>query len=433
MSPPLTNQSIAARPTVAAPLGAQSAFGTYVAILLLALGVLSALKGLRPYVDQTAFYLYYTDYRFGFILRGLIGQLFSPVLAMLPLRVHDDLLFGWHIATLALLVILLARLSARTVVTTGRTDVLAMGILLFCSPLIPSLAHFTAAPDVLLCLLTLGLVAAIRAQRLLLAWLIFLAGVLAHQLMIFLALPVMVLCSLVEADRPGRAVAGSLAIGVAACLLVLLAPTPDVRLIDRFIEHGVPPGGARSLYDDQLSQTATRMLGVMAGEWRRHFVNGTVAVIYSASAGAVILLTCLLGLGAARSNVVPLTFLPPGRLRSVLTALLVMGVGLSPLLVLAFAYDLSRLAVLSTFTSFLVADTLLRHGPSEVTSSRSRFGTWMCAVLAAVFFCLPVMGLWLTGAQLNGHELLVPNPILEFGVTREIFDGFVAFYNRNGS
>jgi hypothetical protein len=214
-----------------------------VAVILFGLGSLSALKGLNLIVRPTASYFYYTDYRFGFVLRGLVGQLFSPVLAMLPQSAHGDLLIAWHYAALAALLVVLSRFAARTVAATGRVDVLAMAVLLFCSPLIPSLAFFTAAPEVLLCLLTLGLVAAIRAQRFGLAWLVFLVGALAHQLMIFLALPVMVLGSLIHADRPVPAVAGSIAVGLAACLIILSAPAPDARFIGRFIEHGIPPPG----------------------------------------------------------------------------------------------------------------------------------------------------------------------------------------------
>jgi hypothetical protein len=62
------------------------------AALLLALGALSALKGLNTFVDPTASYFYYADYRFGFVARGLVGQLFAPALDVLPAGAHRGLL-----------------------------------------------------------------------------------------------------------------------------------------------------------------------------------------------------------------------------------------------------------------------------------------------------------------------------------------------------
>src|SRR5687767_9192844 len=50
-----------------------------VTVLLFGFGTLSALKGLNLMVSSTASYFYHTDYRFGFILRGLVGQFFSPI------------------------------------------------------------------------------------------------------------------------------------------------------------------------------------------------------------------------------------------------------------------------------------------------------------------------------------------------------------------
>jgi hypothetical protein len=403
-----------------------------VIVLLLSLGIISALKGLNLHVDVTALYFYYTDFRFGFILRGLVGQLFSPILAALPHSAYDGVMIAWHLATLAILLIVLSRFAARTIAATGRTDVLAMAVLLFCSPLIPSLAYFTAAPDVLLCLLTLGIVAATRTQRFVLAWLIFLVGALAHQLMIFIALPVMLLGSFINADRHVPAMIGSAAVGLAACVLILLAPAPDERLVSRFIEMGISSAEAQVLYKNQLGQRSSEMLGIMADLWRQNFVNGVIAATYGASAGAVILVACLLTQGAPRPLAQPLTFLAPGRLTTILATLLVLGIGLSPLLVLAFAWDLSRLAVLSTFTAFLVADMLLCRNPVQVPLRRSRLVTFACGALALVFLGLPSISLWFSGYQLNTEKPLVRDPILEIEAIRTNVEGLLEFYNQNG-
>jgi hypothetical protein len=425
------------------PPRARGASEADVAVLLLGLGTLAALKGLTLSVDHTVAYLYYTDYRFGYVARGLIGQLFSPVLAATPKAAHAGILVAWHLATLAALLVALARLAARTVAAAGtgrREVVLAAAVLLFCSPLLTSLASLPAAPEVLLCLLTLGVAEAVRAGRYGLAWLAFLVGALAHQLIIFVALPVMVLGGLLDADRRRFAVAGSVLAGAAACLAVLLAPAPDARFVGVFVEHGIPPGAARSLFEDQLGQTTGRMLGAMAELWRRHPLNGAVAVAYGASAGAAILAACLLSPGAARAAAEPLAFLPRGWPRSVLAVLLVAGAGLGPLLVLAFAWDLSRLAVLATFTSFLAADTALRRVPRDdpaaaaaprAPSSRSAAVALGCGALAAVFLCLPYVGLWFNGALVKREELVVPNPVLEVGATRAVVEGFLRFYNRD--
>jgi hypothetical protein len=436
----------AAAPGRAAAAGGPGPASPGVAALLLGLGVLSALKGLTLVVDDTVAYLYYTDYRHGFVARGLLGQLFAPLLAAAPKGAHAGLLAAWHLAALAALLAATARLAARTVAAAGgRADVAAMAALLFCSPLFTSLANLTAAPEVPLCLLTLAIAAAIRAGRHAAAWVLFLAGALAHQLMLFLALPLMVLGTAVglgPGRRRGLAVAGTLAAGLAAALAVLLAPAPDPRLAARFVEHGIPPEAARNLLADQLGQGTGRMLGVMAGLWRDHALNGLIAVAYGAGAGAAVLAACLLGSpGAVRSAAARLTVLPPGGARTALAVLLALGAGLGPLLVLALAFDLSRLAVLATFTSFLAADALLRPavpapagaGPPPRPGSRPgrTAAALACGVLAAVFLWLPYVGLWFNGSLLKRGDLLVPSPALGVGASRAVVEAFLRFYDRD--
>ena len=175
------------------------------------------------------------------------------------------------------------------------------------------------------------------------------------------------------------------------------------------------------------------MLGIMADLWRQNFVNGVIAVTYGASAGAVILVACLLTQGVPRVLTEPLTFLVPGRLTAILATLLVLGVGLSPLLVLAFAWDLSRLAGLSTFTAFLAADMLLcRNPPVQVPLRRSRLVTFACGALALVFLGLPSKSLWFGGFQLNTEKPLVRDPILEIEAIRTSVEGLLGFYSQNG-
>lgn len=396
----------------------------------LALGTISALKGLNLNLPSAQSYFYFVDYRFGFVVRGLVGQLFAPLLALFPPSAHGDLLIGWHYLVLAALLVALSRFAARTVTATGRADVLAMAILLFCSPLIPSMARFTAVLDPLLCLLTLGLVAAIRAQRLALAWLIFVVGTLAHQLMIFIALPLMILGSLIHAKQPAVAVAGSAAIGIVACLVLLLAPAPDERLIGQFTEHGISAQSARAFLRWQLGQSIGEMLGQLAIMWRKEFVNAMIGLAYGASA-ALAILGCLFASGAVRPARLNLASLRPDRLKTVLAALLVLGAGLSPLLSLAIAYDLSRLAALSAFTSFLVADMLLRRDPALAPSARAGPATSACAALAALFLCLPGMTLFFDHAVLNTEAPLVRDPVLEAGPAREAIDALVKFVGRN--
>lgn len=412
---------------------ARGAVGAGFVALLLALGALSALKGLNLGVHYYASYFYYADYRFGLIQRGLVGQLFAPVLDALPPSAHHDLLLGWHFAGLAVLIAALARLAARTVdAAGGRADVAAAAVLLVCSPLIPSLAYFTASPDALLCLLTLGMVAAARARRHALACALFLAGALAHQLMIFLALPLLVLASLTRAERPVPAVAGAVVAGMAACLFVVVTPAPDGRFVERLVQHGVPLEEARGLLERQLGQGVAEMLRVMAGLWRANLLNGGIALVHGAATGVAILAVCLATPGVLGPVAARLPASIPGRLRSALAALLVVAAGLGPLLVLAFAWDLTRLAVLSAFTSFLTADLLLRDGRTVAAAPRpGRLGTLGCAVLAAAFLCQPFVGLWFTGSFVNTLMPVVLDPVLRFEPTRSVVREFRAFYDRN--
>ncbi|WP_159712859.1 hypothetical protein [Geminicoccus flavidas] len=400
-------------------------------ILFLGLGAISVLKGLNWALAPEGSYLYYIDYRFGFLMRGLVGQIFSPFLARLPHSAHEKVFLAWHFLTLTVLLVLLVRLAAQTVAQSRRVDVLAMAALLFCSPFLASLAYFTAAPDILLCLLTLGVVAAIRARRFLLAWLIFLVGVLIHQLMVFIALPLMVLFSMIGDELRTRAVAGSLAIGLAACLVILMAPAPDPRLIRVFIDQGISPEGARDLYDFQLSQELVEISSVMAGWWLKGFINGMIAVAYGALPGVAILGGCLVLLRASIQAVVPLPLLRPGRPRAILTAILVLGVGLSPLLVLAMAWDLSRFAALCPFTAFLVAVALVGFDRRQLNQSGPSLLALTCIVLAVAYLCLPFLGLWFGGWKLNADRPFIRDPILALEPMRTAIESFLRFYDRN--
>jgi hypothetical protein len=399
--------------------------------LFLGLGTISVLKGLNWALAPEGSYLYYIDYRFGFLMRGLVGQLFSPLLARLPRSAHQELFLAWHVLTLVVLLVLLVRLAAQTVAQSGRIDVLAMATLLFCSPFLASLAYFIATPDILLCLLTLGVIAAIRARRFALAWLIFLVGVLVHQLMVFIVLPLMVLGSMTGGAPRTRAIAGSLAIGLAACLVILMAPAPDPRLIRLFIDQGISSEGARDLFDFQLSQELVEVSSVMAGWWLKGFINGMIAAAYGALPALAILAGCLTLPGASIQAVVPLPFLRPGRPRAILTAVLVLGVGLSPLLVLALAWDLSRLAALCPFTAFLVAVMLAGPGQGRAEQPGPNLLALICSVLAIAFLCLPFLALWFDGWKLNADRPFIRDPILAIEPMRTTIEQFLRFYDRD--
>jgi hypothetical protein len=254
--------------------------------------------------------------------------------------------------------------------------------------------------------------------------------------MVFLALPLLVLASLVHARRPAPAVAVALAAGLAACLIVLAAPAPDARLVGRLVAHGVPLEDARGLVQLQLGQGAFEMLGVMAGMWRANPLNGAIALAHGAAGGVAILAVCLLTPGALRPVAERLPPAVPAGPRGLLAGLLVTGAALGPLAVLAFAWDLTRLAALSAFTAFLTADLLLRRGEPSVAppdpARSSRLATLACGTLAVAFLCLPFVALWFGGLYQNDFDPVVRDPLRDLEPIRSAFERFFAFYNRDG-
>jgi hypothetical protein len=394
------------------------------------LAVVSALKGLHRAIAPEVVYFYYTNYEFGFILRGLVGQVFAPLLKTTPVSMHGQIMLVWHILSLGVLMAVLSFRAARLVAATGRADVMAMALLLFCSPLIPSLAFFVASPDILLCLVTLGILAAMRGGHPVLAWLLFLLGTIIHQLMVFIALPVMILASVMQANRQWLVVVGSVVVSLLACLVVLMAPPADERFVQRFVEAGITPEGARDLYDFQLRQSLTDMLDKMALIWRAHLLNGLISLTYGTVAAVAILLGCLSRMNVIQDALRSLIPVPPGRWQRVVAVLLAVGAGLGPLVVLALAWDFSRLALLSTFTSFLVAELLFRHQGAKLQRSVGTVTAGSTA-LAAVLLCLPLLALWPAGMKLNNELPIVRNPVMDIPVVRMAVEHFQAFYDRD--
>jgi hypothetical protein len=405
-------------------------WGIGIVVLLMVLGTVSALKGFNLIVTPTASYLYYTDYRFGFVIRGLVGQIFAPLLDSLPPSAHQGLLIGWHFVVLAGLVGAIAVTAARTVVGAGRVEILPIAILTVTSPLVPSLAYFTAQPDALLCLLTLGIVAAMRAGRPMAASVMLAIGGLAHQLTIFLALPVMVLAGLVHGKHPARVLTASVIVAAAICAMVLAAPVPDERLVARFVENGIPAPHARSLYQQQLGQSLVDSVCMMIGLWREHALAGFIVLGYGTAATAAIAGSLLLHPGAMRTASDALRSLGARSAMPAAARIAVVATAFSPLVVLAFALDLSRLSVLSVFTAFLTADILLRavEGPEIAPAGLFRIGAALCGALAVGFLFLPMLGLWFTGFHVNVGHPLIPDPLLETGTIRWLVDRLIEFH-----
>jgi len=394
---------------------------------LLGLGALSILKGANLNIVPESLYLYYTDYRFGFVRRGLIGQVFAPLLDRLPRHLHEPLILAWHLATLVLLLVLLTAWAARIAARAGR-DMRLMALLLFVSPFLGSLAFFTGGPDVLICLLTLAAVVALRRGRPIIAWLAFLAGMLAHQLMIFTALPLMLFTSLAAPRYRRVSFAGSLALGLVACLVVVLAPPADERLIDRFITIGIPPDTARLIHDLQLDQDVAGMSRRMVGLWANFPMQGMIAVAYGGAAGIVILAYGLVTFRAALPALIPASPRLPGIAGRVLAGLLALGAGLAPLLALALAWDVSRLASLCPFTAFLAVAVLAGQSPAQPPPAGPWPAASACGVLLVLFLCMPFLGLWFEGVKLNQVRPLIPPASLSVAPWNWVVQGVEAVY-----
>jgi hypothetical protein len=310
-------------------------------------GLAGVLKGASSDIVNGVDFYWMIDYRQGLIKRGLIGSLFHPILAMEPWQHALGMVVWIHLAGCAAIVCILAWLFAFAVEwaksSLDRVTVCLAFLTLMCSPLMPSLGYIVGYLDVYAILFALVGVLLILREQYVTAAIVAGAGPLVHESFVFLWAPIAIMLawsSVVTKQRvPGKLIAMSFPALSAAMLLALHNQAAATALIQSL---PLPPDvRRRAVFQLGLSLSASfdHMRRI---EYPGHLANTAIAMAYCLPPSAGILW--------ANGFVNARRWAP----RIVSTMLVAILATVAPLMLLAFAWDLSRFLVWADLSSALV-------------------------------------------------------------------------------
>lgn len=335
------------------------------------------------------------DYRFGFVKRGLPGQLLTWATDLLSVPITADVVNGVASTLLALFVAVMAALVFRIVRrhAGSPTSVVAM-VAFLTSPFVVMTGHLNGYYDNVAFLLgVLSIWLALRG-RLLPGAVLQAIALLAHEGCILLIYPAFVLACLVRSG--GDPARQRPALRRPALLVPLLVPA--LMAIVMAIVLSTPPAGFEAGYSARL-----RAAGFVGGGMEENtpkmlaFSLWTMWLLVShffvehlgrhATAFALVLPTLVtLGLLAGQH---PLS----GRRRN--TVLAVATVALLPLSMHAIAWDIDRIWTYAIFTAFLavwvLAEVHTGEPPAWPTSRRVLLPVAAVAIVANLVFVIPLL------------------------------------------
>lgn len=347
---------------------------TLCCVLLLGGFAVSLLRTVRAPNDWAEAH-WLLDYRFGFVKRGLPGQLLTWSTDLIGVPVTEALVAGIGHALLAVFAAVMLAMALRIVRATGwRTGPVAAMVVLLTSPFAVLAGHLVGYFDhafFVLGVLSLWLVrrGAVWAGAVVQA-----VALLVHESCVLLVYPAFVLaCALRPAPRPWLPLALPAA---TALLMAVVLSTPPAGFEAGFTAHlraaGFVVGGMAENTPKMLAFSLWTMWTLVSHFLVDHF--GRHAFAFALVAPTVLVLGLL-----AR----PL--LPPGR-RAVV--LLVAAVALAPLPMHAVAWDIERIWTYPIFTTFAAVWVLVGAGP-ETTAARPRLLPWALVALVANLVLTP--------------------------------------------
>jgi hypothetical protein len=358
-----------------------------VAALVIAATLLTAARGYRlPHDYPIAHWL--LDYGHGFVKRGLVGTLASPLYAWKsPTEIRD-------VVTTLTLVVLLGALAALTgcavrLVRTAtrpadRALLAGAAVVLATSPLVMNMAYTSGFLDRFLELATLGAIAALVHRRRTVASILVLFGVAVHEVFLVYGLPVVLFTALLARARPEESAGRRHLLGDLAAVLVPAGLAYGAILIGQHL---------LSDWDVRLIQKDIVRTGVLdatgAGFATFHLTHG-FAENAALQSGQV--LERLLRWDVWRVVLPPLALLlaTSGLLlvrlgRAILILPLLLATG-APLLLHGVAWDTARFTTFTIFHAFVALYALVRcHGDrlAEAPAGRwTRRAGWALVALA---------------------------------------------------
>jgi hypothetical protein len=318
--------------------------------------IFSYLKGINPSVQIWGEFYWYVDYSYGFIRRGLIGELMIPI-RWLTGQLGGDystaIIVTYQMITLGLLAAL-AAWAAAIAGRLGERRTIPFGLgaaLFFASPVVPIVAFNTGYVDSIMMVGTACAALCLVKRFHLMAAAIGVAMTLCNEAALFLWLPLMVLIAATWRLRdPGERITAALA---------ALAPTIGLAAIVVFERHGAAaaiieslpfaPGVERKLIENQYGQAALphflRQVRRIA-EFRTRF---GLSMLYTQAPTLLITLLVINLVNQSTREAAQLV-----RLRPTQRVAFCFAFAFAPFLLLLFSWDLTRMMSWTNFSAGLL-------------------------------------------------------------------------------
>lgn len=307
-------------------------------------------------------YLWEVTYKYGFIKRGLIGAIYNYLQPGRDLSGLNNtvahLSLGCLFALCAGLIFACRRIFSRNS-TCLRATYYLLASALFLSPAWSNLAWIAGYPDLFIVILAfLGLfVLTKRHPSWHLAWIIAAVGPLAHEMFLFLWPSVIILKYLQIQCKPERDAPLKLfilfLIPIASYSFLSVAHSNESAFLSLDSSILIPKDTLDELKKYQFGQTLFSSMSAMLRIWRQYFNNAIAAVIFFCGAPLSVLFIISKIVDLAAPARIQSARLPSDFPKEVIEKILLGIAAAFPLLILLFAWDLSRLLCLTTFSTFM--------------------------------------------------------------------------------
>jgi hypothetical protein len=310
-------------------------------------GVIGVLKGLDPHLTELRQFYWYLTYHDGLIRRALLGTLFHPLLRFGDVASLAPVIIAAHLTVIATIVATIVVLYDHAISSEQARDsriaLICSYLCLMCSPWLSTLAHDVGYVDVYIGALVAGSVALVLSRHYVAAGVLASVGPFVHEEFIFAWLPVLVLVgwsiAMTHSNVPRKLAAVALPLMAMAIVVGLHDHEAELTAVRELpVSDLTKQGLAAYAFGQTFGSSFDHMRRL---EYPGHIGNAVTALAYLAAPAAVIWL------------VAPLCYWQRWR-RPFLTLFVGAVAVVSPLMLLAFAWDLSRIAVWSNLAAAVV-------------------------------------------------------------------------------
>jgi hypothetical protein len=351
------------------------------------LSALTAAKGILPSTHNDEMYFWLVNYQYGLTRRALVGSILSPLVETMT---RNQLAVLLRLMALAAFLVLLVFVWQWLMALRGRFSeqtIYLFGLLFATSPFLGLLAYHVGYPDDLVVMLVIAGALALRYACLWMLVLVLVAAAFIHELALLILLPLSAWGALNCRHWSTRHALMLGVAGAACCLMVIYEGHASPALIDSLIKHlealGVGHESATFQVRASLTQGVVQTISMMRHVLADDASNAIMETLYGASTGAIIL--CLAFPNFRRSVA--------GRdlyYRCFAYALFLAS-GLSPVFLLALAFDTSRLASFSTLTALVTVGLFSFKNERAHQNSLGLKPAYALAALA--YLACPIMDL----------------------------------------